>query len=36
MPSTREQVREATGKQNIQQIGTGVGYQIIGQTNQIG
>ena len=36
VPSTREQVREATGKQNIQQIGTGVGYQIIGQTNQIG
>ena len=36
VPSTREQVREATGKQNIQQSGTGVGYQIIGQTNQIG
>ena len=36
IPKTREQVREATGKQNIQQAGTGVGYQIIGQTNQIG
>ena len=36
IPKTREQVREATGKQNIQQVGTGVGYQIIGQTNQIG
>ena len=36
IPATREQVREATGKQNIQQAGTGVGYQIIGQTNQIG
>ena len=35
VPSTREQVREATGKQNIQQVGTGIGYQIIGQTNQI-
>ena len=36
IPKIREQVREATGKQNIQQAGTGVGYQIIGQTNQIG
>ena len=36
IPKTRDQVREATGKQNIQQAGTGVGYQIIGQTNQIG
>ena len=36
IPKTREQVREATGKQNIQQAGTGIGYQIIGQNNQIG
>ena len=34
-PKTREEIREATGPQNIQQIGTGVGYQILGQTNQI-
>jgi hypothetical protein len=34
---TREQVRKATGKQNInnQQSGTGVGYQIILESNQI-
>ena len=32
---TREEIREATGEQNIQQIGTGVGYQKIGATNQI-
>ena len=35
-PMTREQVREATGIQNVQQIGTGIGYQIIGQNNTIG
>ena len=35
-PMTREQVREATGKQNIQEAETGVGYQVIGQNNQIG
>ena len=35
-PATREQVREATGAQNIQQTGTGVGYQIIGRNNTIG
>ena len=35
-PMTREQVREATGKQNIQEAGTGVGYQVVGQNNQIG
>jgi hypothetical protein len=33
---TREQVRASAGVQNIQQIGTGVGYQKIGQNNQIG
>ena len=32
---TREQVRAATGAQNIQQIGTGVGYTQIGINNQI-
>ena len=35
IPATREQVREAAGVQNIQQIGTGIGYQIIGINNQI-
>ena len=35
-PMTREQVRASAGVQNIQQIGTGVGYQKIGQNNQIG
>ena len=33
---TREQVRASAGVQNIQQAGTGVGYQKIGQNNQIG
>ena len=33
---TREQVRASAGVQNIQQAGTGIGYQIIGQNNQIG
>ena len=33
---TREEIRKTTGEQNIQQIGTGVGYQQIGATNQIG
>ena len=33
---TREQVRASAGVQNIQQAGTGVGYQTIGQNNQIG
>jgi hypothetical protein len=32
---TREQVRSAPLAQNIVQIGNGVGFQIIGQTNQI-
>ena len=36
IPQTREQVRAATGAQNIQQKITGVGYQTIGQNNQIG
>ena len=31
----REQVREATGAQNIQQAGTGIGYQQIGNDNTI-
>ena len=33
---TREQVRASAGVQNIQQAGTGIGYQVIGQNNQIG
>ena len=33
---TREQVRASAGVQNIQQAGTEIGYQIIGQNNQIG
>tara|TARA_A100001515_G_scaffold139655_2_gene134521 strand:+ start:100 stop:1080 length:981 start_codon:yes stop_codon:yes gene_type:complete len=36
VPMTREQVRASAGVQNIQQAGTGIGYQIIGQNNQIG
>ena len=32
---TREQVREETGFQNIQQEGTGIGYQQIGNSNQV-
>ena len=32
---TREQVRSAPLAQNIVQIGDGIGFQIIGQTNQI-
>jgi len=35
VPITREQVREATGVQNIQQTGTGTGYTQIGSTNTI-
>ena len=34
-PITREQVREAAGSQNIQQAGTGIGYQTIGIDNII-
>ena len=34
-PLTREQVRESTGKQNIKQLGTGVGYTQIGINNTI-
>ena len=34
-PITREQVRGATGVQNIQQTGTGTGYTQIGSTNTI-
>jgi hypothetical protein len=33
---TREQIREESGAQNIQQAGTGVGYTQIGINNQIG
>jgi hypothetical protein len=33
---TREQIREEAGHQNIQQVGTGIGYSTIGQNNQIG
>ena len=36
VPMGREQVRKATGKQNIQQERRGVGYQTIGTDNQIG
>ena len=32
---TREEVRKAPLAQNIQQVGDGVGFQIIGQTNKI-
>ena len=32
---TREQTRKSTGKQNIQQAGTGIGYQQIGNDNTI-
>ena len=35
-PKTRDEIRKTTGAQNIQQIGTGIGYQIIGENNQIG
>ena len=35
-PKTREEVRGAPLGTNIEQVGLGVGYQIIGQTNQIG
>ena len=35
VPQTREQVRESTGIQNIQQAGTGIGYLKIGQNNII-
>jgi len=34
-PLTREQVRGAPVTTNINQIGTGVGYQILGESNQI-
>ena len=33
---TREEIRESLGAQNIQQETIGVGYQTIGQNNQIG
>ena len=35
IPQTREQVRAATGAQNIQQSGTGIGYTKIGSNNTI-
>ena len=35
-PLTREQVRGAPVTTNIDQIGTGVGYQTLGESNQIG
>jgi hypothetical protein len=34
-PMTREEVRASTGKQNIQQAGTGIGYQQVGDDNTI-
>ena len=34
-PKTREEVRGAPLGTNIEQVGLGVGYQILGQTNQI-
>jgi len=34
-PLTREQVRGASVTTNINQIGEGVGYQILGESNQI-
>ena len=36
VPLTREQVRGAPVTTNINQIGTGVGYQIVEESNQIG
>ena len=36
IPSTREEIRHGDVLTNIQQIGNGVGFQLIGQTNQIG
>ena len=35
-PKTRKEVRGAPVGANIEQVGTGIGYQLIGQTNQIG
>tara|TARA_R110002167_G_scaffold93571_3_gene250672 strand:+ start:177 stop:1187 length:1011 start_codon:yes stop_codon:yes gene_type:complete len=35
IPMTREQVREATGKQVIKQTGTGTGYTKVGSNNTI-
>jgi hypothetical protein len=32
---TREEVRASRGAQNIQQAGTGIGYQQIGNDNTI-
>ena len=34
-PMTREEVRASRGAQNIQQAGTGIGYQQIGNDNTI-
>tara|TARA_B100000424_G_scaffold223058_1_gene182460 strand:- start:71 stop:1051 length:981 start_codon:yes stop_codon:yes gene_type:complete len=34
-PMTREEVRASRGAQNIQQVGTGIGYQQIGNDNTI-
>ena len=34
-PMTREEIREGRGAQNIQQAGTGIGYQQIGNDNTI-
>ena len=34
-PISREEVRASRGAQNIQQVGTGIGYQQIGNDNTI-
>ena len=34
-PKTREQIRKELGHQNIQQAGTGIGYQELGKNNTI-
>ena len=34
-PKTRKEVRDAPQRINIEQVGSGVGYQLIGQTNEI-
>jgi hypothetical protein len=36
IPKTREQIRNTTRTQNIQTLGSGVGFQNIGITNEIG
>ena len=35
IPTTREQVRNQQIAENIEQIGIGVGYQVLGESNKI-